>query len=70
MSRSQLIEFVDGTSSEDRIFLQAYLEHVARASDAEYGRDLDHRLEAMRAGEEVNLEDVRKLHEALASQGL
>jgi hypothetical protein len=70
MSRSQLIEFVDRTSPEDRLFLHAYLEHVARASDPDNGRDLDRRLEAMRAGDEVRLEDARKLHEALASQGL
>jgi len=70
MSHSQLIEFVDRSSPEDRLFLHAYLEHVARASDPEYGRDLDRRLEAMRAGNEVRLEDARKLHEALVSQGL
>jgi len=54
MSHAQLIEFVDRSSPEDRLFLQAYLEHVARASDPEYGRDLDRRLEAMRAGDEVS----------------
>jgi hypothetical protein len=70
MSRDQLIEFVDRSSAEDRLFLRAYLEHLARASCPEGGRDLDRRLEAMRAGDEVRLEDARKLHEALASQGL
>jgi hypothetical protein len=70
MSHAQMIEFVDRCSPEDRLFLQAYLEHQARASDLEYGRDLDRRLEAMRAGDEVRLEDARKLHEALVSHGL
>jgi hypothetical protein len=70
MSHSELIEFVDRSSLEDRLFLHAYLEHVARSSDPEYGRDLDRRLEAMRSGDEVSLEDARRLHEALASQGL
>lgn len=70
MSRAELIEFVDRSSLEDRLFLRAFLEHRARASDPEDGRDLDRRLDAMRAGDEVRLEDARKLHEALASQGL
>jgi hypothetical protein len=70
MSHSQLIEFVERSSPEDRLFLQAYLEHLARASDPEFGQDLDRRLEAMRAGDEVRLADARKLHEALDSQGL
>jgi len=70
MSHSQLIEFVDQSSPEDRLFLRAYLEHLAKSFDPDYARDLDSRLEAMRAGDEVRLEDARKLHEALASQGL
>jgi len=70
VSHSELIEFVNGCSPENHIFLQAYLDHIARTSDPESGRDLDRRLDAMRAGKEVSLEDVRKLHGALASQGL
>lgn len=70
MSHTELIEIVDRSSPEDRLLLQAYLEHLARASDPEDGRDLDRRLEAMRAGDEVSLGEARKLHEALASRGL
>ena len=70
MSRSELIEIVDRTSPEDRLFLHAYIEHTARAADPEHGRELDHRLDAMRAGAEVGMEEARKLHEALAARGL
>ena len=70
MSRAELIELVDRTSPEDRVFLHAYIEHLSRAADQENGRDLDRRLEAMRAGNEVSLEEARKLHEALGAQGL
>lgn len=70
MSRAELIEIVDRTSPEDRIFLHAYIEHLARAADSESGLDLDRRLESMRAGNEVSLEDARRLHDTLASQGL
>ncbi|HSI11110.1 MAG TPA: hypothetical protein VK961_03660 [Chthoniobacter sp.] len=70
MSHAELIEIVNRSSPEDRIFLSAYLEHLARNADAENGRDLDRRLDAMRAGNEVGLDEVRKLHETLASQGL
>jgi hypothetical protein len=70
MSHSELIEIVNRTSPEDRLFLSAYLEHLSRVSDPKSGQELDDRLEAMRAGEEVGLDEVRKLHETLASQGL
>ena len=70
MSRSELIEIVDRTSPEDRLFLHAYIEHTARAADPGHGRELDRRLDAMRAGDEVSLEEARKLHEALATRGL
>ena len=70
MSRAELIEMVDRTSPEDRLFLHAYIEHLARATDPEEGRELDRRLESMRAGAEVSLDEARKLHEALAARGL
>ena len=65
MSRAELIAIVDRTSPEDRVFLQAYVEHLARAADPERGRELDRRLEAMRAGREISLENARRLHEAV-----
>jgi hypothetical protein len=70
MSRVELIEIVDRTSPEDRLFLHAYIEHLVRAAEPEDGRELDRRLESMRAGNEVSLAEARKLHDALASQGL
>ncbi len=70
MSRAELIEIVDRTTPEDRLFLHAYIEHLARAADPKESRELDRRLESMRAGNEVSLDDARKLHEALAAQGL
>ena len=70
MSRAELIAIVDRTSPEDRVFLQAYVEHLARAADPESGRELDRRLEAMRAGREISLDDARRLHEELAAKGL
>lgn len=70
MSRVELIETVDRTSPEDRLFLHAYIEHLARSNNLEEGRDLDRRLEAMRAGQEVSLEEARKLHDDLSARGL
>jgi len=70
MSRTELIELVDRTSPEDRLFLHAYIEHLARVDDPENGRELDRRLERMRAGHEVSFEDARKLHEELAARGM
>lgn len=70
MSRAELIEIVDRSSPEDRIFLHAYIEHLARIADPADGHELDRRLESMRAGNEVSLEEARKLHDSLAAQGL
>ena len=70
MSRTELIAIVDRTSPVERVFLGAYIEHLARAADPEHGRELERRLESMRAGNEVSLEEARKLHEALAARGL
>ena len=70
MSRAELIAIVDQASPEDRLFLRAYIEHLARIADPENGRDLDARLERMRAGTEVSLDDARKLHDTLSAQGL
>jgi hypothetical protein len=68
MSHAELIEIVNRSSPEDRLFLSAYLEHLARSSRPEDGKDLDRRLDAMRAGNEVSLDEARKLHEALVAQ--
>jgi hypothetical protein len=70
MSRTELIAIVDQASPEDRVFLQAYVEHLARAANPESGNDLDRRLESMRAGREISLDDARRLHEELAAKGL
>jgi hypothetical protein len=70
MSRAERIEIVNRSSPEDRLFLSAYIEHLAGISDPKCGQELDDRLEAMRAGEEVSLEVARRLHEALEPKGI
>jgi len=70
MSHAELSAIVDRSSPEERVFLRAYVEHLAQAADPESGRDLDRRLEAMRAGQEISLDDARRLHEELAAKGL
>lgn len=70
MSRAELIAIVDQSSPEDRLFLQAYVEHLNRIADPENGRDLNRRLEAMRDGREVSLDDVKRLHEELSAKGV
>ena len=64
------MQIVNRTSPEDRLFLHAYIEHLARAADPENGCELDRRLESMRAGNEVSLDEARNLHDALGAQGL
>ena len=70
MSHTELIEIVDRTTPEDRLFLSAYLEHLACAADPEHGRVRWYPGQIEVSGNEVSLEDARKLHETLAARGL
>ena len=70
MSVAELKRIVDKTSTEERLFLQAYLDHLARAGDPANAADLSRRMREMDAGKKVTLALAKKLHESLLKQGL
>ena len=70
MSVTELKTVVDNSTNEERYFLQAYLDHLARQANPEHIRELDRHWEEMNAGEKVPLAEARRLHEELQSRGL
>ena len=70
MSVAEIKQLVDKTSTEDRLFLQAYLDHLARVNDPANAADLSRRMREMDAGRKITLTQAKKLHEALVKQGL
>lgn len=70
MSVAELKTVVDQTTNEERLFLQAYLDHLDAQSSPENARELDRRWEEMNAGDKVSLDEARRLHEALQARGL
>lgn len=70
MSTAELKQIVDQTSTEERLYLQAYLDHLSRVNAPTNAADLSRRMREMDAGRKVTLAQAKKLHEALAKQGL
>ena len=70
MSVAELKQTVDTLSTEERLFLSAYLHHLARAGDPAHKAQLGERLRRMEAGKKVTLEQAQRLHESLESAGL
>lgn len=70
MSVAELKKMVDQTTPEERLFLQAYLDHLARRDDPANAEDLFRRMKEIDSGKKVTLAQARKLHQALLKQGL
>lgn len=70
MSVAELKSVVDQTTTGERVFLRAYLDHLAAQASPEHLQELDRRWAEMDAGDKVSLAEARQLHEALQSRGL
>jgi hypothetical protein len=70
MSRVELISIVDRSSAEDRLFLTAYLQHVAARDDAVVQRELMDAHEEIARGRKVRLAGLKRLHAGLVRAGL
>ena len=66
MSNQQLMEVVDRSTEEERVFLRAYLEHIARRDDLEHQAELARRLDH---GTYRSLEEVEAMHRKLEAEG-
>jgi len=69
MTLQELKQGIDQSTPEERLFLAAYLKHLARRDDPAYRQELSRLRDEMNAGRRVNLEQVKRMHQALEAEG-
>jgi hypothetical protein len=69
MSVLEITRELEATSAEDRLFLLAYLKHLARRDDPAYQRHLAARAKEMDTNK-VSLDQIKRVHQALEAEGL
>ena len=70
MSITEIKASIDRMTDEERFFAAAYLQHRAQVDDPAYRALLSERMKLMDAGQKVTLEQARRVHEVLESEGL
>lgn len=61
MSHAELMSLVDRSTEEERLFLAAYLRHVARKDDPEHLKKLSESHQKIENGEKINLLELKNL---------
>lgn len=69
MSVLEIKRELETASAEDRLFLLAYLKHLARRDDLAYRRHLAARAQEMETNQ-VSLDQIKRVHQALEAEGL
>ncbi len=70
MSRNELKAVVDRSSTEDRLFLSAYLQHLATREDPAVQTELANAHREITCGRKVNLRQLKRLDRSLTRTGL
>ena len=70
MSVAELKKTAENLTPEERIFLAAYLKHLARVDDPAYQEELSRLNGEIDAGKKFSLSQVVRMHEALKAEGL
>ncbi|HKB58356.1 MAG TPA: hypothetical protein VKC51_12290 [Lacunisphaera sp.] len=70
MSRNELQAVVDRSSIEDRLFLSAYLQHLATRDDPAVQAELANAHREITRGRKVNLRQLKRLHRTFTNTGL
>jgi hypothetical protein len=70
MSRDELQAIVDRSSTEERLFLAAYLRHLANRDDPTVRREISLSHSEIRRGKKVTLRKLKRLNGMLAKTGL
>ena len=70
MSRNELKAVVDRSSTEDRLFLSAYLQHLATRDDPTTQTELTNAHREISRGKKVNQRQLKRLHRTLANASL
>ena len=70
MSRNELKAIVDRSSSADRLFLSAYLQHLTTRDDPATQTELTSANREITRGHKVGLRQMKQLHRTLSSASL
>ena len=70
MSHAELKSLVDRSSTEERLFLAAYLRHVSTGDDGSLQGELAGAHREIGGGRKVRLSQLQRLHQALTKTGL
>jgi len=70
MSRNELQAVVDRSSTEDRLFLSAYLQHLSTRDVPAVQTELTNAHREITRGRKVNLRQLKRLDRSLTSTGL
>ncbi len=70
MSRTELTALVDRSSTEERLFLAAYLRHVSTQDDPGLHAELAGAHREIEGGKKIGLRQLKRLHQTLAKTGL
>jgi hypothetical protein len=70
MSTVELKHTVESLTAEERVFLSAYLKHLARVDDPAYQAELARLNDELDQGRRFTLEQVQRMHDALKAEGL
>lgn len=70
MSRTELKAIVDRSSAEERLFLSAYLHHLAARDNPAFQEELSHAHREIEQGQKVGLRQLKQLHRTLVKTGL
>ncbi len=70
MSRNELKAIVDRSSAEERLFLSAYLQHLATRDDPATQTELTNAHREIARGKKVGLRQIKQLHRTLTSVSL
>jgi hypothetical protein len=70
MSVTELKKAVENLNAEERMFLSAYLKHLARVDDPTYQAQLTQLNDEIDKGRKFSLPQVIRMHKALKAEGL
>jgi hypothetical protein len=70
MTVEQIKQGIEQSSPEERQYLAAFLKHLARKDDPAYQSELTALNKEFDSGKKFSLEQVKRLHETLKSEGL
>ena len=70
MSKAELMETARDLSEDDRLFLAAYLKHLTRVQTPAYRKEVTRLNDEFSQGKVFSMEQVQRLHDELAKEGL